>query len=350
MPLISVIMPTARDEYSVIGQPNTHFLEPTIRSLSNQRFDDFELILVDALKHDRDWDFSKLPYPVKHVPVHRDHRFWLDRKRWSVCGTLNTGLIHAEGELIVRIDDCSEFEGDFLQRFWEAYMSGYWGLAMHIRYLEGKPAKYNEEYREKGYEALYAKKDLEEEERDVVLKRLYGENGLVRDSRYPVVEAHGGSLLAPYNWMYGYSSFTLEAALKVNGFDELFDGDKSLEDVDFGSRLNMAGYKDLMRLDVDHQVIEHEHEPIPLEVLDRDVKPIKCNYAVMEMNRKWGRIKANTGPLTEEQIEYVKKISLQKPCSPQPNFYADDLEGELFEVWKNNSPQFNLREERLNLV
>ncbi|GAG90253.1 unnamed protein product, partial [marine sediment metagenome] len=271
--------------YSIIGQPNLHYLKPTIDSLAKQTFKDFEVILVDALHgQKKPYDFSNLSFPIKHIPIHPNHRFWLDMKRWNVCGTLNTGIIHAEGELIVRIDDCSEFEPDFLQRFWDGYQSDYFPLAMHIRYLGGKPARLNKEYREEGYEAKHSE-SFEKEEKLKTLKRIYGEEGLIRDSRYPVVKERGGRMIGPNNWYYGYSSASLEALLKINGYDELFDGVKSLEDVDAGSRLTMAGYGGKFLLDVDHQVIEHEHKPIPENLITKETKPIKCNYAIYLLNQ-----------------------------------------------------------------
>ncbi len=345
---ISVIMPTAREDYSILGQPDLHYLESTMKSLAKQTFKDFELVLVDALHDSRDYDFSGLPFPVKHVPVHPNHRFWLDRKRWSVCASLNTGIIHSEGELIVRIDDASEFDSDFLQRFWDGYQSGYFPLAMHIRYLGGKPARFNEEYQNEGYEAKYAT-TFEKEEKLSVLKRLYGDDGLVRDTRYKVVKERGGRMIAPINWMYGYSSFSLEAALKVNGFDENFDGDKSLEDVDAGSRLTMAGYGGKFLLDVDHQVIEHEHKPISESLITRGLKPIKCNYALYLINERKRRLKANVDDLTEEDLKFIVEESLRPPCSPRPGFYDEDCQGELFKLWASNQPKFELREERLDV-
>lgn len=348
MPSISVIMPTARDDYPIIGLPDMHFLKPTIKSLSDQTFKDFEFIMVDALYDERNYDFSKLPFPVKHVPIHPRHRFWLDRGRWGVCGQLNTALLFAEGELIVRVDDCSQFDKDFLKRFWEVYLNDLWGLAMHIRFYKGEPARVNAEYLEKGYEARYAKM-LDGEDRSELLLKLYGEDGLVRDSRYDVVKRAGGKMIGPYNWCYGYSSFSLEAALKVNGFDELFDGDKSLEDVDFGSRLYTAGYKDMFYLDVNHQCIEHEHMPIPERLIKPDQKAIKCNFAIHENNRKKGIYKANDRRLTEEDKEDIIKETLKHPCSPQEGMYHDDCRGELFDLWFNNPPIFDLREERFEI-
>lgn len=346
---ISVIMATARPDYPIIGQPEVRLLVPTIKSLSDQTFKDFEFILVDALHSRREpYDFSKLSFPVKHVPVHPNHRFWLDRGRWNVCGQLNTGILHAEGELLVRIDDCSEFGEDFLQRFWDGYQKGFFPMAMHIRYLDGKPAKVDKEYMEKGYEAqrpfLYQRL---EPDRNEILRRIYGEEGLVRDTRYPIVKAKGGHMIAPPEWFYGYSSLSLEAALKVNGFNELFDGDKGQEDQEMGMRLSMAGYSDMFLLDEEHQVIEHEHEAIPADIITRNVRPIKCNYAIFLLNRSKGRWKANSELLMEEDLEFIREESLRPPCSPRPNFYQDDCQGELFDLWAQNVNIFDLREERL---
>ena len=348
MPSISVIMPTARDEFPIIGMPELHFLEPTLRSLRKQNFKDFEFIVVDAFHEERPDMFSCHPFPVKHVPVDPRHRFWLDRGRWGVCGQLNTALIHAEGELVVRVDDCSEFDESFLTRFWETYESGLWALAMHIRFLKGKPARLNEEYLAEGYEAQYFDK-WDEGERGAHLKKLYGEDGLVRDSRYGIVKASGGKMIGPYNWMYGYSSFTLDAALKVNGFDELFDSDKSLEDVDFGSRLEMAGYRDMFSLDVEHQCIEHEHKPIPERLIPSGQKPIKCNYAVMMNNRQRKAYRANARSLTSSDITYIKEETLRPPCSPNSGMYEDDCEGPLFLQWIESQNLFDLRERRLEV-
>jgi len=347
---ISVIMPTARNDYPIIGLPNVHVFEPTFHSLEAQTFKDFELIIVDALwpqKQEwiktRDWGF-----PVKYVPIHPNHRFWLDRKRWSVCASLNTGIIHAEGELVVRIDDCSEFGEDFLQRFWEGYQSGYFPLAMHIKYLGGKPARLNEKYRKEGYEAKYSE-SFEKGEKLEILKRIYGEKGLIRDTRYQVVKARGGRMIGPINWYYGYSSASLDALLKINGYDELFDGDKSLEDADAGSRLTMAGYGGKFLLNVDHQVIEHEHMPIPESLITRGTKPFKCNYAIYLINQSKRRWRANSDNLTEEDLKFIVEESLRPPCSPRPNFYIDDCQSDLFKLWASNQPKFDLRKERLDI-
>lgn len=348
MVAISCIMATARDNYPIIGMPETHLFEPTFTSLEQQTFKDFELILVDALYPKRqEWVTKDLQFPIKYVPVHPNHRFWLDRKRWFVCGALNTGIIHANGELLVRIDDCSQFDSTFLEKFWNGYKSGYFPLAMHIRYLGGKPARFNKEYVEKGYEANY-RTSKDKEEQEVILRRLYGDEGIVRDTRYPIVKARGGKMIAPLDWFYGYSSLSLQAALDINGFNELFDGDKGQEDQEAGLRLTMAGYKNMFSLNVDHQVIEHEHLPPSPEVILPDQPNIKCNYSIFLLNQKQNNYQANKLKLTEKDLEFIREESLKPPCSPRPHFYADDCQGDLWKLWAEHQNIFDLRMERLD--
>jgi len=279
-----------------------------------------------------------------------NHRFPMDNRRWNICGSLNTAIIHASGELLVRLDDCSEFSSDYAQRFWDGYQSGYFPCAQHVRFLEGKPAYLNDEYRKRGYESStsvnYGCKNALEHNRDEILKKIYGEGGLIRDTRYEIVKKEGGRKIAPPEWYYGYSSVSLEAALKVNGWDELFDFDKSLEDSDMGSRLSMAGYKDKFLLDVNHQVIEHEHQPISDKVVDNTVKPVKCNYSIYLVNRKKNKWRANSSILSKKEVEFIRGESLKPPCSPTPNFYDDNCNGKMFDIWLKNQPIFDLKEER----
>jgi len=347
LPSISVLLCTARSDFPIINLPDLHIFNPTFNALLGQTFKDFEVILVDSLFPRRQkWLNKDWRFPVKYVPVHPNHRFWLDHKRWNICGSLNTAILSAEGELLVRIDDASEFESTFLQKFWDGYRSGYFPMAMHIRYLGGKPARFDKEYMEKGYEAKYSE-TLEKDERVKILYRLYGDEGLIRDTRYPIVKARGGKMIAPTDWYYGYSSVSLDAALKINGYNELFDGDKSLEDADCGLRLTMAGYKDMFSLDVGHQVIEHEHLPIPSDVVAPNQGNIKCNYALFLLSKNKNRWRANSQKLTEEELEFIRTESLRSPCSPKPNFYADDCRGSLWDLWVSHQNIFDLKEERL---
>jgi hypothetical protein len=349
--MISCILPTARESNPIIGLQDIHVLQPTLYSLEKQTFRDFELIIVDALYPEkRKWiEKRKWSFPIKYVPPHLNHRFWLDKGFWGVCGMLNTGILYAEGELIVRLDDCSEIPyANYLQKFWDAYQNGYFALAMHVRYHAGEPARVDEEYFEKGYEAKYVKCP-ETEDRKALLERLYGKNGIVRDTRWPIVERKG-RMIAPPEWGYGYSSYSLEALLKINGFNELFDGVKGQEDQDCSIRMSMAGYKDVFLLDKDLWVIEHEHLPCVV----KSPPTFKCNYGLIQYEQVKGLFKANSWKLTLEDCEWIKwnicpKCLNYNRCLKETLAGKFYVEGELFKRWLEHQNIFDLREERLNL-
>jgi len=75
-----------------------------------------------------------------------------------------------------------------------------------------------------------------------------------------------------------------------------------------------------------------------------------CNYALFLLNRRKRRWKANAERLTNEDLEFIQRESLKPPCSPTPNYYEDDCKGELFKLWSQHQPIFDLREERLNVL
>lgn len=359
---ISIIMSSARDDYPIVGLPQIHMLKPTIDSLKLQSFKDFQFVFCDALYNYRSglfekdgmFDKEKLPFNVKHIPVEHNekynHGFWLSNRRWSVCGQLNSCIIHCSGELVIRIDDCCRFDSNYIQNIWDNYQTGLWAQSMYVRYLEGRPAVLNDTYRKIGYE-MNGSGGWDVSGRDKLLKQLYGENELIRDSRYKTVVEKGGRMVGdiiPENWFYGYVSFTLDAALDINGFDERFDGQKSLEDTDFGSRLEIKGYRKNWVLDQRIQIIEYEHFGISEKVIDNGIKPVVCNYILYKLNREKKMFRANSERLSKHDVKYVRKESLKHPCSPNniKGFYDEDCRGRLFDIWTKNQGIFDLREER----
>lgn len=343
---ISAVMATARDDFPIMGLPDVHIFQPTLESLENQTFKDFELIIVDALYPKRKPWVRKWSFPIKYVPAHPKHRFWLDKGLWNVAGMLNTGLLYCEGELVVRLDDCCEIpDENYLKRIWANYQSGYFPLAMHVRYHAGRPARVNKEYLRNGYEAKCTIREVSD--RAELLKNLYGEGGIVRDTRWPTVEKYG-QMIAPPEWFYGYSSFSLGAALKINGFNELFDGLKGQEDQDFGIRLYELGYRFLLNKDL--WVIEHEH--LPPVVLSPD--PFKCNYGIILYEKTKRLNRANDWNLTLDDCNWIRKniclncLNYQRCLNEKLSgkFY---IEGDLFNLWIANQNNFDLRGERNEL-
>jgi glycosyltransferase involved in cell wall biosynthesis len=371
MPIdISIVLITARDDFPMLGLPTTHLLGPCISSLKAQEFKNFELIVVDGLYEFRPemfrgnpFDAEKLPFKVKHTPVHPKHAFWFSRHRPYSCEAFNTGLIYATGELVVKLDDCCEFDEKYLKTIWELYQCGYFPLSMHVKYIDGKPAYFTKEHMERAKQAgtsegkwkeawVGTAADEAEHERIVlgIYERLFGDGGPIRDTRWKEVEKSGGQMIAERNWFYGYSSFPLESGLKVNGMDELMDNDFSLMDVDFGQRLLMAEHDNIFLLDARLRVVEHSHVPISLKLFDaQNIGTVKCNYAILKINERKKRLKANSDFLNNEDLEFVKKETLRHPCSWNPHQYMDDCEGPMFKLWAANQPIFDLREERKNV-
>lgn len=349
---ISVVMATARDNYPILGMPNTFIFQPTIQSLENQSFTDFELIICDALYEMRRRKMKKMKtsFPLKHVKPKAS--VWEKLKAWRVCSQLNTALMHCEGELIVRIDDCCSFGPDFLEKFWSWHKRGYCAQALVIYHHGLKPLKYGETARKLYYQAY--KWELSYDELIAKLEQLYRPGEIIRDSRWRFLEGKGVTLGDMKSWYYGYGSAPLKALLKLNGYDEKFDGLKSLEEVDLGSRLHMIGCKDLI-LDESLTVIEHFHGPISPKAFKLKCKPFKCNYGLYLYNIHRNLWKANWEKISFEDCRWIRN----NICPSCPNNFRcmnEDLKakfyvpGKLFQIWLENQASFNLKEERKKIL
>lgn len=330
MPKISIVLPTARESHPLFDLPNDHIFDRTLESLRSQTFKDFELIVVDALIDEERTNRTKAyagSFPIVHIPPKANP--WHERGLWAVASQFNTGLRYARGPLVVTIGDCSELPPHLLQRFWDLYEEGFLSQAIIRYYRGGQP--------------------------------LIGADAKpVLDSRTDQVIAAGELDASLPNWWYGYGAAPLEAYLTVNGFDEAFDGTKSLEDCDLGSRFAMAGYTKL-RLAHDLWAIEHAHGPISPRICRpytfRDPPPsgnvivqpgsakaMKCNYAIYRYNQTTHRVRANTGPLPKDALDFIRTMSRSSECS-HVNGEDYDL-GEGFDWWAANVPSFDLRTER----
>lgn len=338
---MSVTLETARSSYgAMIGRENVHLLQPSLDSLEKQTFKDFEFIVSDAMFEKRPDTFNGHPFnredynfPIKHIPV-KPYSVWLQQGLWAGQAGLNQGIIHSDGELLVFLADCCEFKEDTLELYWKWFQKGYFAMALTIYHKNGKPFFYDEKYKD----LVIGTSTLEE------IKKVGGFDKLVKDSRWKYMENTDVIAPCPWNWHYGYNSCSLEVALKINGFDENFDGDKALGDVDFGSRLEMAGYNNLL-LDKNLYVIENGHNSVPKEVLWSQSKAFRSNYSLMLLNRKKGRFRANSYQLTEEEIEWIVEHGTHwSVLRPE----VGSIEYEMFQFWLDHPPLFDLAELRLN--
>lgn len=313
---ISLVMVTARGSYPV-GKNEPHLFEIILDSLESQTFTDFEFIIVDAL-HNKRKDFfqnNQYPFPVKHINTKPS--VWLDRGMWAICSARNQGIIHSDGELVVFIDDIFAFESKGLELYWQYYYKyGLFAQALQDFYTpEGE--------------------------------KLFKDGEWVRDSRWKFTNEYSDHITKRGDayihnlgdWYYGAgASASMEMLLKVNGFDENFDGTKSLEDCDLGRRLSEMGCQFVFDKNLKTNGYYYNYPQEPL--VYKDIA-FKSNIPLVQLNSVHSRIIANRDLLTEEEIKFVREDSPKRGVT-----IIDDL----FEFWVDNQQLFDLRELRYDRI
>lgn len=207
--MISIILATARPSTGAIeAWPERDHLEYTLAHLDEQDYTDFEVIISDALYGTQFREIgalrraaAKLGRPVYHVPVETP---WLKLGHPAISAGRNSGIAYASGELLVFLDDLSAPEPHVLPAYFDWFKQGYFLNAFH-GWLNG---------------------DRVDE--------------AVTDHRLALLQ--GQTFLVDHFDLNGYASASLKAMFAVNGFDEVFDGSRQLEDVDLSHRLKKAGF------------------------------------------------------------------------------------------------------------
>ena len=217
---ISVVCCTARE------RPG--FIELVV-SLEQQTFQDFELIYCDKLHLVRGMEYlkvlnaSKLPH-FQYIEDDSEQGFV------AISSARNKAIAAARGEIIVCIDDLTTFYPDSLQKHCDVFDLGWDANAAFS------------DFQHAGV--------FQDKEPDKV------------DARDSVLGAGHGQFAAHH--FYGYHcAFSKKAWLKVNGYDEAFDGAYGWEDVDFGLRLFNAGAAIRLSPDIRvNQVRDEDHGEI----------------------------------------------------------------------------------------
>ena len=274
-PKISVILATVRPDYPMLERPDTFIFEPTLRSLAAQTFRDFEVIIVDGLQGRRTPDpiqgeGGELQDQIIHAPqlalwvsFSVSHSPWYQAGYLAISAPKNEAIRHCNAPLVVSLDDCSEFAPDFLAVIWKLWRQRILGTAL-VEHRRGN-----------------VQTDHDPREH------------WIRGRQAVVMQAAG------------YTAFPLSAALEVNGYDEGYDGAKTLEDVDFSRRLQMLGYRFALHRDL--RVIEHEHGDVAPEAFPgpgnvaRGDRSIKCNAVHQRISENRGTYRANEMPYTDEE-------------------------------------------------
>jgi len=258
-PKISVIYPTCR-----IGG-----VDILVDAMENQSFKDFEVILVDEL-----YDFRKGmvdDYAKKHgVNIRHVKPKHLKGVPFQLANNMNTGLLWAEGELIVVLEDYMWAGADWLKMHWDLYRKFSTLVVGNLRFVplpetkwETRPIMRNRQFHIKeeeiaeGWISIFKKEfkgDTEKLERQVYIddyRKLDGFGGPLIDGRYKFIEG---------KWFWGNMSIPLETILNLNGWDEHYDGGHGYREIDVGERAELLGQKILY--DPENRIYHFDHSAL----------------------------------------------------------------------------------------
>lgn len=345
---LSLIIHTASRDKFLSSQGLNSYFDSLTWTLKEQTFQDFELIYVDTYYEENLRRFGMisgaLPYPVKHVPLHPEHRYWFDKGYCYISAAKNTGILYADGELCVSCDDAEFLPAHLLAEYWKQYRGeGRYLHALHKRLRSIVPDSSDQ----------------------TAVPRMPIEGDVYQnDHRWQYVESG-----KPYGHRYGNlcfagTSFSLGDALTINGFNERMDGCKSLEDCDFGNRLQMLGRSFVMVPEGYLYILEHGsavHDPAssqwPEDREDRPTEPAPEvttrklanfiaveNYGLYRCGTELLDIVANKNPLTHAHYRIIQEATLQyrkfDPLAPE--------NAEKLAIWQG-TPTFNLNQQRNEL-
>jgi hypothetical protein len=315
-PKISLIIHTASADNMLQKEHNIDSMfQMYIDCLEQQTFKDFEFILVDGKYDENKESFKniKTSFVVKHVPIHDNHRYWFDKNLVHISSIKNTGLLYADGELCISVDDAELFHDKLLDMYWYYYQSGF---LMNSLFKRFKTISVN------ALKRVNMPILGEEYNNDPRFNYLKNEN---------LIHSHGDLL-------YAGTSFTLNSAIKLNGFNEKMDGCKSLEDVEFGIRLQLLGHKFVMDRRGFVYIIDHSAE------YSNKIENIitKENYGFIQMLYAGSSIIANKVNLTKNELDIINQATI-KYRKKEINYNSEDT------TYWLNTPNFNLEKEREEL-
>lgn len=316
-PRLSFVMITARNDFPYLGRQDLHVFEPTLSSFRRQTTTkNFEWIIVDVLYDQRKNYFKnmQLDFNVKHIPAKPN--LWIDKGLPGISTQYNKGIIYADGELLFFTGDSHMVQPQFMEQLWRRYQQGYFPLAWYFfdnsfatpekNLAPGEKDKFNIAYPDQN-----SKAPVQYDILDYTGKKVSIEHRYIEAFKDNTLELRS----APWQWWFGCSAASLEAMLKINGFDQNFDGDRMLLDCDVGSRLEMAGYATRFALFRDIFLIRAATDINKWNPeLHKDRITIKCNYGIMWLSRYFKTYRANTSILTDQQIQWIKEVFCMKYC------------------------------------
>ena len=347
---VSIILPTASPSYNLAHpdlRDEVSVFEPLMASLGAQRLPagvNVEVVVVDSLAGQRapedmplaNWVYVRAPAVWCFQNLLRHH--YADR---------NAALATATGEIVYQMDDWCTFahDPDHIARVVDYHRQGYClGALVEWRYGEELDA-----------ETPYQGRDWRLDDWPINNWSIDVECRAGAGGTFPYPVPMAKWLGDGVDWSkpraYGVQAFPRRAAYAIGGYDEFYDGGAAYGDLDFGVRLQIAGYK--LALDQDHFVQHQRHGGPDPGVVDPDILT-HCNralYLTKQALADHGELdpRANWEPPSPTFLEVLRgescpfyigddQCSSGQPC----DYYGRGAEQPLFQEWLESRPSFNL--------
>jgi hypothetical protein len=294
--------------------PDRSQIEMMLDSLDMQKFDhsEFELVLCDSQYEDRKSYVQKLAMKYSFPIVHcsQSPNFWIDKGYYALCNAYNKGMIHARGKLLFNVGDGHKFLTDnAILTMWDWYTQGFFPMGVFTAYDKKGPVYY-----------------------DAGPKRGQPD----RDARWNHVWKRPVFKHNRWDLFYGCSGYSLEAGIKVNGYNSLFNGCKGLDDVDFGVRLFNAGFKNFV-IDNNIHVAVYKDVPNPmLQTID-----CKANHSLLIRDLEKKIVRANEVRLSMDDVK-----QLATKTKTNLDYHMWKVLSYDFKTWFENQEIFSIAEER----
>jgi hypothetical protein len=327
---ISILCQTARANYCIPNRPDYHLFELLLDSVEKQDFvylSEVEVIFIDARYASRRELFGsdghtfkdkKYTCTIKHVDQTADNPYF-KKGRWVESLALNKGIIAADGELLMTTVDRSWLlSTNLLTKAWDYYKNE--NKFLLLGWIPAGEFANGPEHQDHRYQVL--------RKEGLVTKKVSG------------------------SWFYGYSFYSLEAALRVNGYDVGLDCLKCMTDCDFGLRLEAVGYNFIMDTSV---VMGRYVLNNGLDIKDVCEVPkiegqgcFKPSVGIMHLNQQDKQYIANIRQMTPELIDrawvYFRILEPNNDTEYAPK--PGTPEYDLLQWWYDNQVFLNLVAER----
>lgn len=332
---ISLMIHTASSDNFLTNQGIPSYFQALIDNLNRQTFKDFELVYIDTYFETNQKNFSSInsSFQIKHVPIHVNHRYWYDLGYCYISAAKNTGILYADGELLVTCDDAEFFPDNFLEKYWcykecEYYMHSLHKRMKSINIVDGK------------------------------IQYPIDGDIYINDHRFNAAKESKGVKYHNFgSWTFAGTSFSLKDALTLNGFNEKMDGCKSLEDCDFGGRLALLGNKFAMDVDGFLYILDHKsygattfgqdgQVTVAEEIINKKIDNFIAieNYGMLRCAEELFDVEANKNPINDKQLAIIKRETIKyrnfDPLAPENKDKLD--------IWLK-TPNFSLKQERAEL-